>query len=181
MRKVEAGRPGAEAIFEGVFDAAERARTRAPLSRADAEFVRDTVPAALGSIHRVRVPKSIRHPAGFTVTGAPVGTFLKSALLIAGQRALGRRFAAHPFFEEVERDLAFGVMRSHFHLGYPKGTYCCAQCTLAVYPVIQAGAIRYFACGPLARQVEELIRKRRWRFAGSINPAMLRWAFGERK
>jgi hypothetical protein len=77
--------------------------------------------------------------------------------------------------------LAFGVMRSHFHLGNPKGTYCCAQCTLAVYPVLRAGALRYLAYGPLALQIGDLVRKRQWRFARALNPAMLRWALGERR
>ena len=93
---------------------------------------------------------------GFTVSGAPIGTFLRSALLIAGQKALGRRFANHGFFETVERDLALGVMRSHFHHEYPKGTHCCVRCTLAVYPVLEVGAIRYFDCAPLAEQVRVL-------------------------
>jgi hypothetical protein len=98
--------------------------------------------------------------------------------LLAGQKALGRRFAGHPFFEDVERDLALGVMRSHFHHGYPKGTHCCVQCTLAVYPVLEASAIRYFDCAPLAAQVRQVVRKRQWRFAGTVNPALVRWSLG---
>ena len=168
-----------DAIIERVWDVAERARKRGPLSRADTDFVRRTVPAVLGSIHGIRVPPTIRHPGGFTVTGAPVGTFLRSALLLAGQKALGRRFAGQSFFEEVERDLALGVMRSHFHHGYPKGTHCCTMCTLAVYPVLGAGAIRYFDCGPLALQVREIIRKRQWRFSRGVNVSALRWALGD--
>ena len=50
----------------------------------------------------------------------------------------------------MEKDLAFGIMRSHFHHGYPKGVHCCAQCTLAVIPVLEAGAIRYFDCRELS-------------------------------
>jgi hypothetical protein len=57
-----------------------------------------------------------------------------SALLIAGQKALGRRFGGAEFYERVEKDLAFGIMRSHFHHGYPKGAHCCVQCTLGVMP-----------------------------------------------
>ena len=107
--------------FERLWVVAEWARARGSLSRDDIAFVRDTLPAALDSFPRIKLPKTIRHPGGFTVSGAPVGTFLRSALLIAGQKALGRRFANHSFFENVERDLALGVMRSHFHHEYPKG------------------------------------------------------------
>jgi hypothetical protein len=158
---------------------AERARARGPFSRDDIEFVRNTLPASLDSFLRIKPPKTIRHPGGFTVSGAPVGTFLRSALLLVGQKALGRRFAGHAFFENVERDLALAVMRSHFHHGYPKGTHCCVQCTLAVYPVLEAGAIRYFECGPLSDQVRQIVRKRQWRFARPVNAAMVRWSLGE--
>lgn len=157
---------------------AERARARGPLSPNDIEFVRDSLPAALASYPRIKPPKTIRHPGGFSVSGAPVGTFLRAALLIAGQKALGRRFAGHSFFENVERDLALGIMRSHFHHGYPKGTHCCVQCTLAVYPVLEAGAIRYFDCAPLADRVRQIVRERQWRFARPVNAAMARWSLG---
>jgi hypothetical protein len=165
-----------DVIFERLWVVTERARARGPLSRDDVEFVRDTVPATLASFPRIKPPKTIRHPGGFTVSGAPVGTFLRAALLIAGQKALGRRFAGHAFFEAVERDLALGVMRSHFHHGYPKGTHCCVRCTLAVYPVLEAGAIRYFECGPLSDQVRQIVLKRQWRFARPVNAAMKRWS-----
>ena len=162
-----------------LWSVAERARARGPLSREDIEFVRDTLPAALDLFPRIKLPRVIRHPGGFTVSGAPVGTFLSSALLLAGQKALGRRFSGHLFYENVERDLALRVMRSHFHHGYPKGTHCCVQCTLAVYPVLEAGAIRFFDCAPLSEQVRQIIGRRQWRFARAVNAAMVRWSVGD--
>ena len=164
--------------FDRLWVVAERARAREPLPRDDIAFVRDTLPSTLESFPGIKPPKKIRHPGGFTVSGAPVGTFLRAALLMAGQKALGRRFGGNSFFEKVERDLAFGIMRSHFHHGYPKGTHCCVQCTLAIYPVFEAGAIRYFECGPLSDQVRQLVRKRQWRFARPVNAAMARWSLG---
>jgi hypothetical protein len=116
------------------------------LAPKDVAFIRDVVPGRLESFPRLKLPASVRHPAGFAVSGASVGTFLRSALLVAGQKALGRRFGGHEFYDRIERDLAFGIMRSHFHHGYPKGVHCCVQCTLAVIPVLDAGAIRYFDC-----------------------------------
>jgi hypothetical protein len=167
------------AAYDRLWWVAERARGRGPISRDDIGFVRDTIPAALASFPRITPPRAIHHPAGFTVSGAPVGTFLRSALLIAGQKALGRRFAGDAFFENVERDLALGIMRSHFHHGYPKGTHCCVQCTLAVYPVLEARAIRYFDCAPLADVVRQIVRQRQWRFGRPMNGAMARWSLGE--
>jgi hypothetical protein len=172
-------RSAIDAPFDTLLAVAERARTRAPLSRDDLVFVREGLPVAFASFPQIKLAKTIRHPGGFTVSGAPVGTFLRSALLIAGQKALGRRFAGHAFFENVERDLALGVMRSHFHHDYPKGTHCCVQCTLAVYPVLKAGAIRYFDCAPLSKTVNDIVRTRQWRFARPVNAAMVRWSLGD--
>jgi hypothetical protein len=67
-------------------------------------------------------------------------------------------------------------MRSHFHNGYPKGTHCCMQCTLAVYAALETGAMRYFDCAELAAGVRRLIEERRCRFASEPNPKMLAWA-----
>jgi hypothetical protein len=164
--------------FDALWAVADRARTRYRLPPEDVSFVRDEVPTDLASFPRVPLPKAFLHPGGFSVSGAPVGTVLRSALLVAGQKALGGRFGGSPFFEAVERDLAFGIMRSHFHHGYPKGTHCCVRCTLAVYPVLEAGAIRCFDCGQLARELKRLITEGGWRFASPPDARMLRWALG---
>ena len=97
-----------------------------------------------------------------SISGASVGTFLRGALLIAGQKALGKRCGGSECDERVEKDLAFGIMRSHFHHGYSKGVHCCVQCTLAVIPVLDAGAIRYFNCRELSSAVRHLVRQRQW-------------------
>ena len=158
---------------------ADRARAKPRLVPQDISFVRDVAPRQLDSFPRVKLPPSIRHPAGFSVSGASVGTFLRSALLVAGQKALGRRCGGSEFYERVEKDLAFGIMRSHFHHGYPKGAHCCIQCTLAVLPVLEAGAIRYFDCDELSGSVRRLIEQRQWRFAKSADPRMVHWALGD--
>ena len=165
--------------LDTLWGVADRARAKPRLVPKDVAFVRDVVPDQLAAFPRLRLPKSIRHPAGFTITGASVGTFLRSALLIAGQKALGRRFGGAEFYETVEKDLAFGIMRSHFHHGYPKGVHCCVQCTLAVIPVLDAGAIRYFDCREASRAVKRLVRQRQWRFARPADPRLVRWAFGD--
>ena len=165
--------------LDRLWSVADRARTKQRLSAEDITYLRDSIPSALQSFPDLVLPKSIRHPAGFSVSGAPVGTFLRSALLLAGQKAFGTRFAGSTFYETVERDLAFGIMRSHFHHGYPKGTHCCAQCSLAVLPVLEARAIRYFDCSELARELSQLVTGRKWRFASPPNVMMVRWALGK--
>ena len=165
--------------LDRLWTVAERARALGKLPREDVAFVRDTVPSALAEFPKLKLPKTIRHPGGFSVSGAPVGTFLRSALLIAGQKALGYRFAGSAFYETVERDLALSIMRSHFHHGYPKGTFCCAQCTLAVYPALELRTIRWFDCADLSKRVERLVRDGEWRFARPANAAMVRWSLGK--
>ena len=91
MNARTASSSGLDATLDRLWVVADRARARGPLSREDIAFVRDTIPAALGS-SQVKLRMTIRHPGGFTVSGAPVGTFLNSVLLLAGQKALGRRF-----------------------------------------------------------------------------------------
>lgn len=157
-----------------LFAIADHVRARGRVTSADTVFLRNTVPAQLDSFPKLKLPKTVRHPAGFSISGAPVGTFLRGALLLAGQRALGRR--GSEFYERVEADLAMRIMRSHFHHDYPKGTHCCAQCTLAVLPVLEANAIRYFDCRPLAKSVSHLIRAGEWRFARPPSAKMLDWA-----
>ena len=161
-----------------LFAIAERARRPGRLSPGDVEFIREQAPADLAGFPKLTHPKTIKHPGGFSVTGAPVGTFTRSALLLAGQKALGRRFGGHAFYERVESALALGIMRSHFHGEAPKGAFCCKQCTLAVLPVLEADCIRWFDGPPLAERVRTLIDERAWRFASPPNAAMLKWALG---
>jgi len=162
--------------LDTLWDVADRSRAKARLSPKDVSFVRDVAPHDLESFPKLKLPTSIRHPAGFSISGASVRTLLRCALLVAGQKALGRRFGGSEFYERVEEDLAFGIMRSHFHHGYPKGVHCCVQCTLAVIPVLEAGAIRYFDCRQLHESVTRLVRQRQWRFAKPADPHMVRWA-----
>jgi hypothetical protein len=162
--------------YSKLFEVADQARGRTRLSDADVAFIRDEAPAALAAFPHVRVPERIDHPAGFTVKGAPVGTFTRSALLLGGQKALGRRFGGHPFYEHVEAYTALAIMRANFEGSAPKGTFCCAQCTLAILPVLAAGAIRYFDCAPLARDVRALVEAGGWRFANPPNRHMRDWA-----
>ena len=162
--------------LDTLWAVADRARAHGRLAPEDVSFVRDVAPGQFDSFPKLKLPATIRHPAGFSVSGAPVGSFVRAALLVAGQKALGRRFRGAEFYERVEQDLALRIMRSYFHNGYPKGAYCCVQCTLAVIPALEAGAIRYFDCRELLRSVRLLVGQRQWRFARAVDPRMLRWA-----
>lgn len=161
--------------YTRLFTIADRARMRQRLSPDDVAFVRETVPGELATFPRYDRPKTVRHPAGFTVSGAPVGTFLRSALLLAGLKALGYRYARHPFYERVEENFALGITGAHFH-GAPKGVYCCSQCTLATLPVLEADAVRYVDGKALAKDVRKMIEARQWRFRTLPNARMVAWS-----
>jgi hypothetical protein len=81
---------------------------------------------------------------------------------------------------DLPKVIRHGIMRSHFHHGYPKGTHCCVQCTLAVYTTLEAGAIRYFDCSQLHHDVSRLITERKWRFVKLPNAKMVQWALRRR-
>jgi hypothetical protein len=162
--------------YERLWNIADLARAGRRLVPEDSWFVREVVPKELEAFPDLDLPERVRHPAGFALSGAPIGTFLRSGLLLAGQKVFGRRYEGSSFYQNVERDLAFGIMRSHFHHGYPKGAHCCVQCSLAVYPVLAAGAIRYFDCAELAKGLRHLIEGRKWRFAKPPNSQMISWS-----
>jgi hypothetical protein len=161
-----------------LFTVADAARASRRLSADDTAFVTTNIPKDLAAYPKWKRPTKVSHPAGFSVSGAPVGTFTRSALLLAGRKALGSRYGGSPFYEQVEKDVSFGIMRSHFHNDYPKGAFCCAQCTLAIYPLLEAGALHYFDNKALARNVRRLIDEGSWRFARAPNARMLQWALG---
>jgi hypothetical protein len=165
--------------LEQLWEVADRARNSTKLSQEDSHFVRMSLPELLFDFPRLSLPKKIHHPAGFTVMGASIGTFLRCASLIAGKRVHGERYNGSEFYESIEKDLAFGIMRSHFHLGYPKGTHCCVSCTLAVYPVLALNAVRYFNGPELAQDVREIIATKSWRFSKPVNAKLLSWSVGQ--
>ena len=164
--------------LDTLWRVADEARRKSKLAPEDVSFVRNVLPRQLEAFPKVKLPSTSRHPAGFTISGASVGTFVRGALLTSGQKALGKRYAGHEFYERVEKDLAFAIMRSHFHHGYPKGVHCCIQCTLAVLPVLDAGALRYFDCRELSKSVRAVVRTKQWRFSKPVDPRIVAWALG---
>ena len=161
-----------------IFSLAEAARGRGRLRADDVAYLRSELPDELAAFPRMKLPASVRHPRGFTVSGAPVGMFLRSAILLAGRKAFGSRYGGAPFYERVESDLAMRIMRAYFNGDAPKGAFCCKQCTLAILPVLEANAIRYFECKALAKNVRRMIHAREWRFASAPNGTMLKWSLG---
>lgn len=146
---------------------------------AELNFAREELPSACSHFPDLELPRSVRHPGGFTVSGAPVGTFARVAMLFAGRSAYGPRYRGSPFYQAIETDLAMRIMRASFHGGAPKGAFCCKQCTLAILPALEAGTIRYFDGKALSGNVRGLIKDGAWRFNTAPNAAMLRWALGD--
>lgn len=164
-------------IFEKILEIGDRARWRARLPADDRLFLREEIPREMAAFPSIIYPPRMRHPGGFTISGAVVRTFVKAALVLGARRAFGRRFDAEvEFYDRVARDLTLGMALSHFRHGDPKGAYCCAHCTLAIYPVLQARALRLVDCGQLSEAVRGLIESRGWRFSRATSPKVIQWS-----
>lgn len=164
--------------YERLFILADAARAGQKPKGEDAQFVAETVPAALAGFPSYKRPERVPHPAGFTVSGAPVGTYLRSAMLITAAKLFGERYKGAPFYERVETDFAMRIMSAHFNKAAPKGCFCCIQCSLAVLPALEANTMRWFDCRPAAENLRAVIGRREWRFKGNANPKMLAWSLG---
>jgi len=165
--------------FSRLWLIGERARKRIRLTREERKFVGEIVPAELLPLPSLPYPAKVRHPAGFSLSGAPVRTLTRSTLVLCAFWALGPKYDAKSgFYHRIAADLALGIMRANFHYGEPKGTFCCAQCTLIILPVLEAGALRWFDGQALADDVRRLVEKKQWRFSGTTNRPLLNWALG---
>jgi hypothetical protein len=168
--------------YDLLWNIGEQVRHGTRLAPEAKHFIAKIVPRELAKFPRIAFPRHVRHPAGFSLAGAPIGTLARCVLVLSAQRVFGPAYDSRSeFYHRVAADLAFCAMRSHFHHGFPKGLHCCAQCSLAVYPVLEAEALRWFDCSSLAPTVRKLIEGHQWRFTGSTNPRMMAWAVEEPK
>ena len=165
--------------IERLVELSEQAKNGGKFTREEKTYIDVELPKLLKDYPDIDVPRKFKHPAGFSVSGAPVRTFLKSMLLMSGRRALGHRFGGSEFYEKVEYDLAFHIMRSHFHNQYPKGTFCCAKCTLAILPALRMKTIRWFDCEESADSILEVVNEKQWRYSNFKNQNMLDWSLSK--
>ena len=111
------------------------------------------------------------HPAGFSISGAPVGTFLRSAPHRRAEGA-GQKVWRIRLLERVEKDLAFGASCARIFTTAIRRVY------IAVFSA-HLRAIRYFDCRELFVALQRIVRQRQWRFAKSTDPRIVRWALGD--
>ena len=83
--------------LDQLLEVADRARLRSKVSHEDSMFVRRDLPDLLSDFPHLKLPKKIKHPAGFSVAGASIGTFVRCASLICGKRVLGARYDGSDF------------------------------------------------------------------------------------
>lgn len=162
--------------YDRLFTLADDARAGRRLQPDDVEFLGVDIPAEREGVPWHVHPKSVKHPAGFLISGAPVRTFTRCALLLAGQKAFGKRYEKSPFYQRAEADLALSITSAYFNGKAPKGAFCCKQCTLAVLTVLEADAIHHFDGPALAKGIRKIIRNGEWRFNTAPNAKMLEWA-----
>lgn len=168
--------------FERILQIGDQARRGEKLSANDHTFVREVVPTALATYPQIAYPSRIRHQSGAIISGAVVRTFVKCAMVLAARRTLGPKYyAKSDFYDRVARDLMLDMTLTHFRHGAPKGALCCAQRTLAIYPVLGARALRRIDCKALAIAVKDMIEERKWRFSQSTNARLIAWSLNEKR
>lgn len=132
-----------------------------PLTPSDRELIKHDLPALLVDIPTIHTIREYTHPVGTKLTGAPPRTYLKAYSLILGKKAFGtKEVTGHPFFEQLERELTLGIMRSNFEQGHPKGYYCCKICTMAVFPLFDLNLLYLLSGKKIAEDVRPKIEGR---------------------
>ena len=163
--------------YDRLWAIAEATRDKKRLSQEDRRYVIEDLPRQFSHYPDLRAPGRIRHPAGFSVSGAQARTLLRSALLLAARGAAGIDYHRESrFYGSIETDLALRIALSAFRHDDPRGAYCCPACTLAVLPLYECRAIHWFDCRELEGAVRTIVSSRAWRFAARIDARMVNWA-----
>jgi hypothetical protein len=139
------------------------------LSVSDKAYVRNRLPRMLGDRRAFQAIACYSHPAHTVIRGAPARSFVKAYALLLGKKAFRtKRMIGHPFYDDLEKSLTIGIMRSNFEGGRPKGFYCCPSCSLAVFPLLELDLLHYLCGGVLARDMRRRIESGEGPFAHGV-------------
>lgn len=144
--------------LEKLRDYMDRAHLPKMVSVAEKAELRETLPLFVSSITPQSVPKSVKLPAGGSVTSGTRMTAVRSFSLLLARRAFGKTYyKVDPSFEALAREVLFGVMRHHYMHDAPKGLFCCATCSLSLLPLYAADSFRYIDCREAEANVREAL------------------------
>jgi len=139
------------------------------LTQAEKTYIKDDLPLLLVDIPTIHTIREYTHPVGTRLTGAPPRSYLRAYSLILGKKAFGTRdLIGHPFFDEIEKDLTIGIMRSNFEQGHPKGYYCCKICSMAIFPVLEMDLLHKLSGKEFASAVRPRIEARDPQFTKGV-------------
>ena len=139
------------------------------LTPAERTYIKEDLPSFLLDIPTIHTIREYTHPVGTRLTGAPPRSYLRAYSLILGKKAHGtREMIGHPFFDEIEKDLTIGIMRSNFEQGHPKGYYCCKICSMAIFPVLEMDLLHKLSGKEIANIVRPRIEARDPQFTKGV-------------
>jgi len=147
------------------------------LSASDKAYIRNKLPRMLAGRRAFQATVSYAHPAGVTIRGAPAGSFVKAFALLLGKKAFGtKRIIGHPLYDDLEKSLTIGILRTNFEFGRPKGFYCCPRCSLAVFPLLELDLLHYLRGKDLARDMRRRIESREGPFEHGVADRLVEFA-----
>jgi hypothetical protein len=139
------------------------------LTQAEKTYIKDDLPLILVDIPTIHTIREYTHPVCTRLTGAPPRSYLKAYSLILGKKAFGtREMIGHPFFDEIEKELTIGIMRSNFEYDRPKGYYCCKICSMAIFPLLEMDLLHKLSGKEIAYAVRPRIEARDPQFTKGV-------------
>lgn len=163
--------------MEQLYCLLDKAASGKRFSRGD----KDMALSLFGEMHALlesrRNPSYFLLASGERAKGATGRIALNAYFLLLGRLALGRNYArTDERMGYWNMYLGFQIMRSNFGGRSEKGLYCCATCTLSVFPLYCTHAFDSFDCDLLKANVLEALSKGTGRFACKYSKKYEQWA-----
>jgi hypothetical protein len=163
--------------MERLHELLEAVSTGSRLSRSDKEAVPELLDRMYPLLESGRSPPGFRLASGEVARGATGRIALNAYLLLLARKAFGRDYTrSDRRLHYWNMHLGFHIMRSHFGGWSEKGIYCCATCTLSVFPLYCTRAFGAFDCDLLKQNVLAALTDRTGPFSRKFSPRYAEWA-----
>lgn len=134
------------------------------------------IPLELGA-----APEGFRLATGKQARGATGRVALQCYFLLLGRKFMGANFTQNDKrMEFFNLHLGFHIMRGHFMGKYAPGMYCCATCTLSVFPLYCNRALFGFDNKRMEQNVIDAIETGKPPFTTKYDQKYAQWALGFR-
>lgn len=163
--------------FEELSGYMKRAGCARIATTAEKAYIAEALPLFIKTIDAKTVPEAFELPTGEKITSGTRMTAVRCHCLLLARLAFGLSFhKASAVYEELSKDILFGVMREHFNKGELKGLFCCATCCLSLLPLYAHDAFRFTDCTVLYDNVIAAYERKALHFRSSYPPRYAEWA-----